>query len=166
MLNELSHIELSGIDFPMKMDNMVLQMIQKEYGNLKNFEIKLIGAAPVLDKNGMPVKNADGEIELKQQEPDISVTNFVLPKMIMEGWDIEGKEHEFTEEELIRLIDKNIYVMASLIHEEYARCILVKEPKKQKPNQSLQEKMQEKSRLTLIGCIISALRSWASQKKQ
>lgn len=153
MLKELSYIKLSGETLPMKMDNMVLQEIQREYGTLMNFEIKLVGAQVVTDK--------DGKETLKQREPDIGTANFVLPKMIREGFAVLEEECAYSDEEIIRMIDLNPYVMADTIHEEYRKCMQVKSEKKQNPDQT-----KKKSRLSLIGYIISAVHCWVSQRRR
>lgn len=150
MLKELSYIKLSGETFPMKMDNLVLQEAQREYGSLKGFEIKLIGAE-VYQKE-------DGTTGVRQKEPDIAVANFILPKMVREGYAILGEECEHTEEDIIRMIDMNIYVLADAIHEEYRKAMQVKEPKKENPNRT------KKKKLSLIGYILQAVQCWDSQR--
>ena len=153
MLKELSYIKLSGETLPMKMDNLVLQEVQQEYGTLMNFEIKLVGAKAVTGQ--------DGKVTLKQSEPDIGAANFVLPKMVREGYAVLNEECTYSDKEIIRMIDLNPYVMADTIHEEYRKCMQVKTEKKQNPDQ-----MKKKSRLSLIGYIMSAIRCWASQRKR
>ena len=153
MLKELSYIKLSGETLPMKMDNLVLQEIQQKYGTLMNFEIKLVGAEAVTDE--------DGKVTLKQSEPDIGTANFVLPKMIREGFAVLDEECTYSDEEIVRMIDLNPYVMADTIHAEYRKCMQVKTEKKQNPDQT-----KKKSRLSLIGYIISAVRCWASRRRR
>ncbi len=158
MLIEISEIELQGEKFPVKMDNIVLQQIQKKYGTLNDFEIAIIGAKKVTDENG--------KIQIiKLPEPDLEAINYTLPKMILEGLAIREVEHSYTEDDLIRMIDKNIFVAADFIHNEFIKAIRTDESKKVKPNQT-QKKPRNGKRLTLIGCIISALQNWACQRKQ
>ena len=152
MVKELSYITLSGETLPMKMDNLVLQDAQQKYGSLTKFEMALIGAVMTED--------AEGKKSLKQAEPDVSVANFVLPHMIREGFAVLGDTCEYSDEDIIRLIDMNIYVMADAIHEEYRKAMRVQDPK-QKPDQK-----RKKNRSTLIGCIWLAVQSWVIRNKR
>lgn len=152
MVKELSYITLSGETLPMKMDNLVLQEAQQKYGSLTKFEMALIGAVMTED--------AEGKKSLKQAEPDVSVANFVLPHMIREGFAVLGDTCEYSDEDIIRLIDMNIYVMADAIHEEYRKAMRVQDPK-QKPDQK-----RKKNRSTLIGCIWLAVQSWVIRNKR
>ena len=152
MVKELSYITLSGETLPMKMDNLVLQEAQQKYGSLTKFEMALIGAVMTED--------AEGKKSLKQAEPDVSVVNFVLPHMIREGFAVLGDTCEYSDEDIIRLIDMNIYVMADAIHEEYRKAMRVQDPK-QKPDQK-----RKKNRSTLIGCIWLAVQSWVIRNKR
>ena len=152
MLKELSYITLSGCTLPMKMDNIVLQEAQQKYGSLAKFEMNLIGAVVDTDE--------EGKKTLRQIEPDVSVINFVLPKMIREGYAVLEEECSYTDADIIRMIDKNIYVMADTVHEEYRKAMLVQSPK-QKPDQK-----RKKNRSTLIGHIWWAVQSWATQRKR
>ena len=152
MVKELSYITLSGETLPMKMDNLVLQEAQQKYGSLTKFEMALIGAVMTED--------AEGKKSLKQAEPDVSVANFVLPHMIREGFAVLGDTCEYSDEDIIRLIDMNIYVMADAIHEEYRKAMRVQDPK-QKPDQK-----RKKNRSALIGCIWLAVQSWVIRNKR
>lgn len=152
---EVSSIELSGHIFPMKMDNLVLQQIQEQYGTLHMFELALLG---MVERTG-----EDGKQELiKLPEVSVEPVNFALPKMILEGLAITNSEEKYTEEELIRAIDKPPVVMSLLMHQELGKALKVKEPKKAKPSR---KSPNRKTLSTLIGCICSACRSWASLSK-
>ena len=151
MLKDLSHVYLSGEKFPMKMDFIVLQQIQKEYGTIGEFELKLIGAEKVVDE--------DGKTKIvKKAEPNIETINFVLPKMILEGLEIENVEHAYTEKRLVQLIDMNIYVTADMIQQELAKALRVSLEKKENPSQR-KAKKPKKNLLTLIGRIYSEWRN-------
>ncbi len=153
MLKELSYIKLSGRTLPIKIDNLVLQEVQQEYGTLMSFEMRLIGAVFERDE--------EGNVKAVQKEPDVSVTNFVLPKMIREGYAVLKEECPYNEEEIIRMIDENIYIMADTLHEEYRKCMGIKEPKKQIPNQT-----ESRNRSNLIGSILLAVQSWVSRRRR
>ena len=90
MVKELSYITLSGVTLPMKLDNLVLQEVQQKYGSLTKFEMDLIGAVVTED--------AEGKKSLKQAEPDVSVANFVLPRMIREGFAVLGDTCEYSDD--------------------------------------------------------------------
>ena len=152
MRKELSYITLSGMVLPMKMDNLVLQEAQHRYGSLAKFEMDLIGAVMETD--------AEGKKALKQVEPDVSVANFVVPIMIREGFAVLEEECPYTDEDIIRMIDLNMYVMADKIHEEYRKAMMVQDPK-QNPDQK-----RKKNRSTLIGYISLAVQSWVTQRKR
>lgn len=152
MVKELSYITLSGVTLPMKLDNLVLQEVQQKYGSLTKFEMDLIGAVVTED--------AEGKKSLKQAEPDVSVANFVLPRMIREGFAVLGDTCEYSDDDIIRMIDMNIYVMADTIHEEYRKAMRVQDPK-QKPDLK-----RKKNRSTLIGCIWLAVQSWVTRRKR
>lgn len=153
MLKELSYIKLSGETLPIKIDNLVLQEVQQEYETLMRFEMRLIGAVFERDE--------EGNVKAVQKEPDVSVANFVLPKMVREGYAVLGEECPYEENEIIRMIDENIYVMADTIHEEYRKCTGIKEPKKPTPNQTA-----SRNRSSLIGSILLAVQSWVSRRRR
>lgn len=152
MLQNVSYIELSGEKLPFRMDNLIVQLIQETYGTIKRFEYGIIGIR----------ENTEGNQE--KCEPSVAIMNFILPKMIEEGYKVLGEEPEYTDLEIIRMIDMNPYELASKIHEEMIRCF---QSKKSMPNQMKKSEKEapKTSRLTLIGCIASAFREWASQKK-
>lgn len=154
MLREVSYIELSGEKLPMKMNNIILQQIQDVYGSVKKFELLLMGWEEKTSEDG-------GTYVVKEKEPSIAVANHILPKMIIEGYAVSGQEAPYTELEIMRMIDKSYLVIAQEIHNEMMRCF---QTKKQSPNQKTMKKAE--SRLTLIGCILSALREWVSQKRR
>lgn len=152
MMPEVSYIELSGVKMPMKMDNIVLQQVQETYGSVKLFELLLIG--------GEERKDKDGLVSVVQaREPSIAVANYILPKMILEGYAVLDQDSPYTEVEIRRMIDKNYREIAYDIHNEMMRCFRVK---KEKPNQTT--KKTAESRSNLIGCILSAFRGCISQK--
>lgn len=139
---ELSKIELSNITFYMKLDNIVLEHIQIQYGTLMDFEIRLIGAKKSIDE--------DGKVKLVQGEPEVAVVNDVLPLMIREGMEIAGREMEYSADDIIRLIDKNIYVMADVIHQEFKKSIAVENPKKAKPSLMSRTESKEKKQFSIF----------------
>lgn len=71
-----------------------------------------------------------------------------------------GDTCEYSDDDIIRMIDMNIYVMADTIHEEYRKAMRVQDPK-QKPDLK-----RKKNRSTLIGCIWLAVQSWVTRRKR
>lgn len=151
MFDKLNHITLSGEEYPIKCDMLVLERIQEEYGSLAKFERDIIGwepvldangnvviqenAEPVLDENGEPVFDENGDavlnkkmdIKRKSKLPSVKAVNDALFWMISEGLEIEatkGKESikKHTREELIRCVDIPYMKLADLVHDEFSRC--------------------------------------------
>lgn len=143
----LSTIVLSGITFYMKLDNYVLQHIQEKYESLMEFELLLIGAKKRINEQGKTI--------LVQVEPKVEVINDILPMMIAEGMKIQGEKLEYSAEDIVRLIDKNIYVMADLVHQEFKKAIAVENPKKEMPSLIIRMKKTEKRK-----SIFSRFMSW------
>lgn len=157
MLKTVSFIELSGKSYPMKMDMKVMQEIQEIYGSIKTFELLLMGW------------DEDEEGKLYQKsEPSLTVSLWILPILIREGYEINGEKCELSNAEFIREVDINMMELANKIHEELKRAMLTK---KAEPSQMIQSQIKtmtlmKKSRLTLIGCIYSAVRLWDLARKQ
>lgn len=126
MFYEVSEIEMNGIVFPYRLDNIVLQEIQTKNGNIKEFTSTLLGYKV----------HEDGS---KTAEPNIRLINETFPAMVREGFYCKNKDCPYTEAEIIRAIDKKPIEMALLINEALLDCITGKkkekivEPKKAMP---------------------------------
>ena len=62
MFEELKYIELSGENYPVKCDMVVLEKIQNEFGSLDKFETKNYPWVPILDAEGEKVRDEDGNV--------------------------------------------------------------------------------------------------------
>lgn len=165
MIKNLTYIELSGEKFPIKLDNLILQHIQETYGSIQNFELLLMGWEKQIITSD---EGKEIETVVRTKEPSIAIANNLLPKLVLEGFAVEGKETDYKEIDIVRLIDQDYMAIANIIHEELKKALSVKKPE---PSQTAmtQRKLTETTttkngRLTLIGCIISALKFWASQR--
>lgn len=147
MLQEMTYIELSGEKMPIRMDNLIVQLIQETYGTIKRFEYGLIGIK----------EKEDGTQE--KCEPSVAIMNFILPKMIEEGYRVMGEEPKHSDIEILRMIDMNPYELSGVIHEEMVRCFTTK---KHKPSQ----KTRKTDRLTMTGFMLSAFQRLESRKKK
>ena len=151
MFDKLNHITLSGEEYPIKCDMLVLEQIQIEYESVAKFEREIIGWEPVLDKNGEaviqeieePVLDEHGEavldengeailnkkmdIKKRSKLPSVKAINDALYWMVSEGMEIEtSKRNEpvkkLTRDELIRRVDMPFMKLADLVHDEFSRC--------------------------------------------
>lgn len=124
-------IQLNEEDsYPFKFDNYVMEQVQKKYGSINTFEFLLKGYRYKVNEHG-EYDLKDGERQIEIVEPDIETMNFILPLMIREGMEIEGKDLEATDKELIRSINRPYYEIAEEIKAEFGRCFI--STKKQKP---------------------------------
>lgn len=113
---ELVRVRIGNEMFPVKIDMYVLEKIQEEYGNIYNFELKIKG----LVKTGEESK--ENRAAFKRIEPSISAMNFVLPIMVKEGCDIEGKNIDMTDEEIVRNINIHYMELNKIIVKEFDKC--------------------------------------------
>ena len=86
MYEKLNTVRIGNKNIPIKCDFNVLQILQDEFGTLKNFEQKLIGMQPILDKKGDPVYEINSEgveaVKYKTTEPNLRAIATALPLMI------------------------------------------------------------------------------------
>ena len=75
MFEEMNMIVLSGKEYPMKCDNLVLEKIQDKYEDLGKYENMLNGFVPELDEYGEEVRNEDGLLVGHYKMPDIKIIN-------------------------------------------------------------------------------------------
>ena len=62
MFEGLNEIELSGEKFPIKCDLLVLEKAQEKYGDIEEFEKKIMSVKPLLDEDGKRVKDKKGAV--------------------------------------------------------------------------------------------------------
>lgn len=127
MFDKLNHVTLSGVEYPIKCDILVLEQIQNEYGSIAKFEREIIAWEPVLDENGEEVLNDSGIRKVKSKLPSVKAVNDALYWMITEGMEIEAvKKNEpikqLKREELLRCADMAYMKLADLVHDEFSRC--------------------------------------------
>ena len=129
MYEKLNTVRIGGKRFPIKCDFAVLQTIQENFGTLKQFEQKLIGMEPILDKDGNPIfETTDGveTIKFRTTEPNLKAIALALPIMINEGKkqaEEQGEEiPDIDYKEAIREADFSIVEVAVDLHNEYRRC--------------------------------------------
>ena len=143
MIEKLNMITLENTSYPFKCDNLVLEVLQDEFGTLDDFEKKLNGWNPILDKNGEQKLDKEGKGLFRVGEPSMKAINFALPLMIREGIEIKNmklkKPMEIpSDRTLIRMVENPIQV-SKLIYEEYLNCFRVKNAEttqtKESPNQ-------------------------------
>ena len=114
MFEELSRIRLSGKDYPIKCDLYVLEKLQDEFGDIGEFEKKLVGLQ-----------------EEKKKLPDLKAVNSGLYWMVREGLEIEAEEKGEQakipkKETIIRMVDEPFLIVANKLHTEFAKCLVSK----------------------------------------
>ena len=129
MYEKLNTVRIGTKKLPIKCDFNVLQVVQEEFGTLKQFEQKLIGMNPVLDKNGDPVyeiKNGVESVKFTTTEPNLHAIAVALPLMINEGRiqaEAQGETPiDFDYKTAIAEADFSIVEVAVDLHSEYRRC--------------------------------------------
>lgn len=127
MFEEMNMIVLSGKEYPMKCDNLVLEKIQDKYENLGKYENMLNGFVPELDEYGEEVRNEDGLLVGHYKMPDIKIINEAAVWFIQEGLAIKREENkeeipEISDRTLIRQIDFNPRELSTILHQEFSRC--------------------------------------------
>ena len=130
MYENLNTVTIGGHKLPIKCDFNILQILQENFGTLKQFEQKLLGLVPVLDKAGNQVyeKDSNGEevIKFRTTEPSLKAIALTLPMMINEGRqqaEAQGEDiEEFDYKQAIKEADFSIIDVAVELHTEYRRC--------------------------------------------
>ena len=130
MYENLNTVTIGDHKIPIKCDFSTLQIFQENFGTLKQFEQKLIGMVPVLDKQGNQVYeiNADGveTIKFTTTEPNLKAVALALTTMINEGKiqaEAQGDDPvDFDYKQAIKEADFNIIEVAVELHTEYRRC--------------------------------------------
>ncbi len=130
MIEKLNTVRIGGKKIPIKCDFNVLQMLQEEFGTLKNFEQKLIGMVPILDDKGEPIYEVNSAgietVKFKSTEPNLRAIAVALPIMINEGREqarAQGdKDVDFDYKHAIAEADFSLVEVAIDLHNEYRRC--------------------------------------------
>ncbi len=134
MFEGLNHITLSGEDYPIKCDLVVLENIQDEFGAISEFEERLMPWTPKLDEKGKPIKKGEGKILYIGRIPDIKAVNAALYYMVKEGEEITADNEKrnprpISRTRLIRKVDLTPVDIADKLHNEFLRCMNVKNEK-------------------------------------
>lgn len=116
MFDELSHITLSGKEYPLKCDLCVLEKLQDEFRNIDDFEHKITGW--------------QGEEEPLSM-PDVKAVNSALYWMVREGLEIEAEEKKTSieipkKETLLRMVDEPYFMLSKKLHNEFVKCFISK----------------------------------------
>lgn len=127
----MATITIKGKEYPIKCSNYVLALIQDKYDNLNDFEVLISGKKEILDKNGNPKKDKEGNQLFEIGEPSIDAINYALPLMVNEGIEIEAdelnKEAELLKDKyIIRNVDNSIYELSNLIRIEFYKAVISK----------------------------------------
>lgn len=135
MFEKVSKITLSGQEYPIKCDLLVLEKAQKKYGSVSQFEKQIMSWEYELDENGerirTSVKRKDGEeVEVYKTHGKIPNADAVLDAlywMACEGAAIAAEEsgaprEEPTREGLARAVDIGLMELGTAMHEEFYRC--------------------------------------------
>lgn len=129
-MGNMTRIELSGTEYPIKCSNYVLEKIQESYDRIGKWERAILGLEPIMEDN-QPKKDTEGKIIYKKVDVSVKAINTALPEMIREGMDIEAEENgekpvKLTDKQIIRLIDMDYETLGEIIHDEFKRCFYSK----------------------------------------
>ena len=129
-MENLTRIELSGKEYPIKCSNYVLEKIQESYGKIGKWERDILGLVTVMDGD-KPKRDEKGKIVFMTTEPSVKAINAALPEMIREGMEIEADEKaekalRLSDKQIIRLIDMDFEKLGEIIHTEFKRCFYSK----------------------------------------
>lgn len=112
---KLERIPVGGQEVPIIIDMYVLEELQQKYGSLNFFENKLKGIKEITDKDNEKPK-------MVRTEGDIGVLNFVLPLMVREGCEIEGKKLQMTDKEIVINLGISHVELQKIVCDEFNRC--------------------------------------------
>ena len=129
-MDKCTKIKISGKEYPIRFDYMVLKDISEKYSSIRKFEMDLLGMEKIGQKDdGSPIIN-------KTKEPSISCIIFLLPKMINSALDYMGYE-QIEENQIIKEIDINFSELAMKLHDEMVKCFKSIEEEKKKYNPAI-----------------------------
>ena len=148
MFEKLNHITLSGTEYPIKCDLLVLERIQDKYKDLAEFENKLSGFVPGVDEDGKYTRNNEGKIIGYYGEPNMEALGDFLEWTIEEGIEIDREENGSEMEmpgrkKLIRSVDLAPRELMEILREEFVRCFERKNGKTTQMKSKTTEKPQK-----------------------
>lgn len=131
MFDELHSIKLSGKEYPIKCDMLVLEKIQEAYGTIGEFEKAIMTWEPELDENGDEMVDGEGRTRYHGKFPEARAVNDALVWMVNEGEAImaeaEGRAAvKYSKEEIVRKVDITLTELANKLHDEFYRCFRIK----------------------------------------
>lgn len=131
MFEELKSIEMSGKEYPIKCDLLVLEKIQDAYDSIGAFEEGLITWEAGLDESGKQMCDETGNPVIHGKFPKVRNVNDALVWMITEGEAITAEREkrtpkEISREKLVREVDIPLIDLANKLHEEFYRCFNLK----------------------------------------
>ncbi len=131
MFEDLKTIKLSGEEYPIKCDLVVLEKIQDEFGSFDDFENGIRTWVPELDEDGEKVKDENGEIKTIFHLPDMRILNTALYFMVNEGEEIKAEKENRTpvlmsRDEIARKVELSPTILAIRLFDEYLRCFSIK----------------------------------------
>lgn len=138
---EINYIELSGEKYPIRCDMLVLEQIQDAFGDISEFENKLMGFKPLENEDGSARKDEEGRVIGISGTPDIKALKFALCSMVKEGMAADKKSEDVNEADLMRSVDMSPKELSEILHMEFMRCF---KRKKQEPAQKTEEKNQNR----------------------
>lgn len=138
---EMNYIELSGEKYPIRCDMLVLEQIQDAFGDISEFENKLMGFKPLENEDGSAKKDEEGRVIGISGTPDIRALKFALCSMVKEGRSVEGNSEDVNEADLMRAVDISPKELSETLHMEFMRCF---RRKNQEPTQKAEEKNQSR----------------------
>lgn len=111
------HVEIGTESYPYICDMKVLEQIQEKYGDLTEFEDKVLGLIPFFDSHGERNRKKD-----KHTIPDVERVCGAMAMMIAEGAEIEGAEIELpTADDLKRQNFIKPIALANLVYAEFVK---------------------------------------------
>lgn len=127
MFEKPNTITLSGEEFPIKCDIVVLEKIQDVYGSIMTFEKQIYTFVPQLDDKGDIVVDEDGMMIGNVVTPaSITALLNALKWMVDEGCeilkDLGEPVPEYTPEKLKRMVDMPPYQLSEIVHDEFTKC--------------------------------------------
>ena len=127
MFERPNAITLSGEEFPIKCDIVVLEKIQDVYGSIMTFEKQIYTFVPQLDDKGDIVVDEDGMMIGNVVTPaSITALLNALKWMVDEGCeilkDLGEPVPEYTPEKLKRMVDMPPYQLSEIVHDEFTKC--------------------------------------------
>lgn len=126
MFDTFTKIEIAGGERPIKCNIEVLAALQDRFGTLNNFEKAILGVEEILEKDGKPKKDDEGNILYSVGEPSLRAIIISLPLFLKAGYDDAIEQGEAKEQpdlkKSIKDMDFDYIKAAKLIHDEFQRC--------------------------------------------